>query len=274
MNINKSYYILISLLLSNICLAEETIGVEEKVKKAYELYLQDQSVTLGSREWRLGADISYTSDERMVLFNHQENRSVQVGLSGNYGITDSIEVFGRVPFLYSNATTKDAFGLTDEKVSSTDLGNATIGASATLFSSADGPTLTFQTAFALPTHTGESPNNKSVITAGLNLYQDFDPVFLYGGLSGSKTLGGNEFDGFNYQAGFGFSLNHRIALGAEISGGYRYAEQFLSSQESSRLTGNATFVLDKKNLIQPSVSFGLNESTPDFTLGLQWTRRF
>ncbi len=84
MNVKKINCILISLLVSNICLAEEKIGVEEKVKKAYELYLQDQSVTLGSKQWRMSVDASYTSDEKTVLFNHQESRSVQGGLSVNY----------------------------------------------------------------------------------------------------------------------------------------------------------------------------------------------
>jgi hypothetical protein len=98
------------------------------------------------------------------------------------------------------------------------------------------------------------------------MYQDFDPAFLYGGLTGSKTIGGNEFDGLSYQAGFGFSLNHRFAIGAEFSGGYTFAPQALASKESSFLTGRATFVLDQKNLIQPSVSFGLNDSSPDMNI--------
>jgi hypothetical protein len=109
---------------------------------------------------------------------------------------------------------------------------------------------------------------------GLNLYQNFDPAFLYGGIHGSKTIGGDEFDGLGYRAGFGFSLNHRLAIGAELSGGYKFTPQLLTSSESAFLTGNATFALDQKNILQPSVSFGLNESSPDYILSLQWTRRF
>lgn len=274
MNVKKTGCILIFLLASNVCLAEETIGVEEKVKKAYELYLQDQSVTLGSKQWRMGVDASYTSDERNIVFGHQESRTVQGGLSANYGVTDNIEIFGRVPLIYNTTSVSDAFGLSNDSTSSTNLGNVMLGANATLFKSNDGPTVTFQSTFALPTHTGDTPYNKSVVTAGVMLYQDFDPAFLYGGLSGSKTLGGDEFDGVSYQAGFGFSLNHRLALGAELSGGYRFSPQLMTSSENSFLTGRATFVLNQKNLIQPSVAFGLNESSPDYTIGLQWTRRF
>lgn len=261
-------------MVSNICLAEEKIGVEEKVKKAYELYLQDQSVTLGSKQWRMSVDASYTSDEKTVLFNHQESRSVQGGLSVNYGLTDSIEIFAHVPMIYNHVSVGNILSQTKNSEATTNLGNILIGGNATLFKFYDGPTVTFQTNFSLPTNTGNPTLNKSTITAGVTLYQDFDPAFLYGGIYGTKTLGGDIFDGFSYQAGFGFSLNHRLAIGAELSGGYKFTPQVLASGESALLTGRATFSLNKNNIIQPSVSFGLNENSPDYTIGLDWTRRF
>ncbi|MEY3784535.1 MAG: hypothetical protein RLZZ230_857 [Candidatus Parcubacteria bacterium] len=267
-------YTILCLLANNVCSAAEEIAVQEKVKKAYELYLQDQSVTLSNNQWRVGADVSYTSDERTILFNHQESRSVQGGLSVNYGLTDKIEIFVRAPIVYNKTSVKDAFGLTDETESSTNFGNVSVGGSATILKLNNGPTITLQTNFSLPTSTGNSSINRTAVTAGVTLYQDFDPAFLYGGLHGTKTLGGDEFDGFSYQAGFGFSLNHRLAIGAELSGGYKFTPQVLASSESAFLTGNATFALNQKNIIQPSVSFGLNESSPDFILGLQWTRLF
>lgn len=254
-------------------LADE-IGVQEKVKKAYELYLQDQSVTLGGQQWRLAVDANYTSDEKTLLFSHQESRSVQGGVAVNYGLTDSIELFTRIPISYTNTSVQDVFGSGAISDSETNFGNVTVGTNATIFRSAGGPTITLQMAAGLPTHTGGSPYNRGTISAGVMAYQDFDPAFLYGGLSGTKTLGGDTFDSVGYQVGFGFSLNHRLAIGAELSGGYRIAPQFLSSKENALLTGRATFVLDQKNLLQPSVSFGLNESSPDYVIGLQWTRRF
>lgn len=274
MNIKKTICILISLLVSNFCLAEETIGVEEKVKKAYELYLQDQSVTLSSQQWRVGIDLSYTSDEKTVLFNHQESRNVVGSLSANYGVTDNIEIFAQIPVVYSHTKSEDVFGQTSENNSSINLGNIIIGGNATIFKFANGPTMTLQTNFSLPTNTNNSATNKSAITAGVTLYQDFDPAFLYGGVYGTKTISGDIFDGFSYQAGFGFSLNHRLAIGAEVSGGYRFTPQLMTSGENAFLTGRATFSLNKNNIIQPSISFGLNDSSPDYSLNLNWTRRF
>ncbi len=80
---------------SSFVQAEDKIGVEEKVKKAYELYLQDQSVTLEKSSWRMGVDLSYTSNESKIFLNQQETRLVQGGLSINYGLTDRIELFGK-----------------------------------------------------------------------------------------------------------------------------------------------------------------------------------
>lgn len=255
--------------------AKEEIGIQEKIKKAYELYLQDQSVTLSKKSWRASIDASYTSNERNILFTGQESRVIQNGVSVNYGLTDRIELFGRLPIMYENYTFRDLFTSEKQSLSGFNLGNISLGANTTLFRANNGPTITLQTAFLAPTYTGDFINSKSTVSTGLNIYQDFDPAFLYGGISGSKTIGGNQFDGFGYHAGFGFSLNHRLALGTEISGGYTFGRQiFFANREYAQLTGRATFVLSQKNLIQPSVSFGLNENTPDVILSMQWTRRF
>lgn len=267
--------IICGLLTTNVSRAKDEIGVQEKVKKAYELYLQDQSVTLNKKSWRMGLDVSYMSNEKSFLFTQQESRLTQSGVSVNYGLTDRIELFGRVPILYENYTFRDMFSSEKQNLSGANLGNITLGANTTLFRVKNGPTITWQTAFLAPTYTGDFLNSKSTVSTGLTIYQDFDPAFLYGGISGSKTIGGNQFDGFGYHAGFGFSLNHRLALGTEISGGYNFGQQIIfANREFSQLTGRATFVLSQKNLIQPSISFGLNENTPDFTLSMQWTRRF
>ncbi len=214
-------------------------------------------------------------DERNSLFARQENRLIRSGVSVNYGLTDRIELFGRVPIVYENYVFRDMLSGEKQNLSDTNLGNVTVGASSTLLKTKNGPTVTLQTAFLAPTYTGKFLNSKSAVSAGLTIYQDFDPAFIYGGFSGNKTIKGDQLDGFAYNAGFGFTLNHRLAFGTEINGGYNFGRQiFLGNREYSQLTGRATFALNQKNLVQPSASFGLNENTPDFTLGLQWTRRF
>lgn len=219
--------IICSLLTVNVSQAKDEIGVQEKVKKAYELYLQDRSVTLSKKSWRMSFDVSYMSNEKSFLFTQQESRLTQSGVSVNYGLTDRVELFGRVPVLYENYTFRDMFSSEKQNFSGTNLGNITFGANTTLFRVKNGPTITWQTAFLAPTYTGDFLNSKSTVSTGLTIYQDFDPAFLYGGISGSKTIGGNQFDGFGYHAGFGFSLNHRLALGTEISSGYNFGRQMI-----------------------------------------------
>ena len=177
--------------------------------------------------------------------------------------------------MYENYTMRDTFSGEKRSLSDTNLGNISFGANTTLFKTNNGPTVTLQTAFLAPTYTGKFLNSKSTASVGLTVYQDFDPAFIYGGFSGNKTIKGDQLDGFAYHAGFGFTLNHRLAFGTEINGGYNFSRQiFLGNREYAQLTGRATFVLNQKNLIQPSASFGINENTPNFTLGMQWTRRF
>ncbi len=258
----------------NICWAEEEIVLSEKVKKAYELYLQDQSVTLESNQWRLGIDASYTSDEKNILLNHTESQTIHGGLSINYGITDKLEIFARVPVVYSNTSVQEINDIVEEGESSTNLANILIGSNFTLLKIKEGPDVTLQINFSLPTSTENSLDNESTFTGGLTLHQDFDPVFLYGGIHGSKTLNGNFNDSFSYQTGFGFYLDQHFAIGAELTGGYKFTPQILPSNESLLLTSRAAFVINKKHIVQPSVSFGLDKNSPNYTVGIEWTREF
>lgn len=126
-------WLIFNLLFVNTIQAKEEIGVQEKIKKAYELYLQDQSVTLSKKSWRMGLDISYMSNEKSLLFTQQENRLVQTGVSVNYGLTDRIELFGRIPIVHENYTFRDMFSSEKQNLSGTNLGNITLGANVTLF---------------------------------------------------------------------------------------------------------------------------------------------
>jgi hypothetical protein len=249
----------------------EEIGIEEKVKSAYELYLQDQSVTLQPQQWQVGIGISYTHDERFIGFVHEEQRTLQGSASLSYGVSDRLELFGSVPVVFSGqqATdfTGDGFGASD-----TYLGDVTLGLNTTLISGAGKPNVTLQSAVTLPTSTSDLPSSTKV-SLGVTAYQDFDPAFVYGGVNVGHSFGDTDETDFGYRVGLGFSLNYRLAVGAEIQGGYRPESDF-GSGETTSLTGRATFALSKNDTIQPSVSFGLTDSSPDVTLGLQWSRRF
>jgi len=252
--------------------AAEEIGVEEKVKSAYELYLQDQSVTLRPKEWQLGIGLSYTHNERYIGFVHEEQRAVQGTVSLGYGITDRLELTGSVPVVFTDQQVGDFAGTHEFGASDAYFGGVTLGLNATVIKGQGRPNVTVQTAVTLPTGTGPQAD-LTKLSLGITAYQDFDPAFVYGGVNVGHTFGESNESDFGYRFGLGFSLNHRLAIGAEVQGGYRPVDTF-GSKESATLTGRATYALGKYDTIQPSVSFGLTDSSPDFTLGMQWTRRF
>jgi hypothetical protein len=257
--------------MSQVAGAEE-IGVEEKVQSAYELYLQDQSVTLQPKEWQLGIGLSYTHDEQYLGFVHQEQRSVQGAVSLGYGITDRLELTGSVPVVFTDQQAGDFAGTQEFGASEVYFGGVTLGLNATVLRGQGRPNVTVQTAVTLPTGTGPQ-SDLTKLSLGVTAYQDFDPAFVYGGVTVGHTFGEESESDIGYRFGLGFSLNHRLAIGAEVEGGYRPVDTF-GSKETTMLTGRATYVLGKYSTVQPSVSFGLTDSSPDLTLGLQWTRRF
>ncbi|MEY3783899.1 MAG: hypothetical protein RLZZ230_221 [Candidatus Parcubacteria bacterium] len=249
------------------------VGVEEKIKRVYELYLQNSTVTLDKNAWRAGLDLSYLHDEKALGFTQYESRGATAQMSLNYGVMKDVELYAALPITWSNQKSNDAlFNLGAEK-SITQVGSLQLGINYNLLNATDIlPTITTQLAVMVPI--GNAQNNNVAVTAGVSLNKSFDPAFIYGGLHYTKGIGGDKSDGLAYQLGVGFSVNHRIALGLEYSGGYVYSTTAFSSKETSMITARTTFMFDKNTIIQPRVSLGLNDSAADSIVGVNVSRRF
>lgn len=161
----------------------------------------------------------------------------------------------------------------NESSSETVLGNLNLGVSYNLLKATETlPTITTQISAEVPL--GYAENENVAITIGISANKSFDPAFIYGGISYTEEIGGNRLDGLSYQAGVGFSLNHRLALGLEYSNEYKFSNTQFSSNESSLMTVRTIFMWDKNTTIEPRVSFGLNDSAPDSIVGVSLSRRF
>ena len=95
---------------------------------------------------------------------------------------------------------------------------------------------------------------------------------------GSHNVQPGETIGYNF--GFGFAVNENVSLSSQVSGSYQWETQSDgttvsgSSSEPVSLRAALTYRISKKSYIEPSVTIGFNNDTPNFVIGLSATRRF
>ncbi len=269
----KGYVMKKYILCFLICLTTSGVVSANGVKRVYELYLQNSTVTLDKKAWRVGWDISYLHDEKNLEFSRSETRGVSGQFSINYGAIKDMELYASLPVIWSGQKFEDSLLNINEKSSNVILGNLDLGASYSLLHATEAlPTVTAQLGVEIPL--GLAQNKNFTITTGVSLNKSFDPAFLYGGLYYTKETGGKTLNGLSYQVGAGFYINHRLALGLEYSSGYKFTRVNFDSQETAMVTARTIFMYDKNTTIEPYASFGLNDSTPDSIIGINFSRGF
>lgn len=120
---------------------------------------------------------------------------------------------------------------------------------------------------------------------GVNLIKSFDPVVLFGTLRYEYDIfnrtAGTRFGSWSkidYSMGFGFSVNDVLTLIGQYQGGYlaerKIDELTVLEREIASLRSGFTYKIAKNQYIEPSVTFGLNQVTPDTIVRLSYNRSF
>ena len=121
----------------------------------------------------------------------------------------------------------------------------------------------------------------------LQFYKSVDPLILFIGFGLDRmfplTISGYTIDGFTrlaYNFGLSFALSEKTTLGFSVNGAYtpdmkvNGRDVFQSAAEPTlgRLTVIQRIV--KNVYLEPSISFGLNQDSPDFIVGVGVRARF
>jgi hypothetical protein len=131
-------------------------------------------------------------------------------------------------------------------------------------------------------------------TVNAQFFKTFDPIVIFFG-AGLTYAAPREYDGNTYQpglriaynAGISLALSEHTTLGFQYSGTYEqpfkatirtYSDgkvrEFIDpSQETARARMVIIQRLDQGLYVEPSVTFGLTDDTPDLTLGLTFRKR-
>ncbi|MDM8566121.1 transporter [Candidatus Halobeggiatoa sp. HSG11] len=125
------------------------------------------------------------------------------------------------------------------------------------------------------------------ISTSLMAIKAYDPVILFGNIgyiySFKNTFGEVEITPGNmltYTFGAGFVPNSHLAFFSQFEGSYqtetkRNSVKIQGSNEDQMLIRNyISYSFGKSHYIQPSISFGVNENSPDFILDFSYFHRF
>lgn len=260
------------------------------------LFLRQSAVLLRPGQVEVETALSYQHTQVVSPIFNVRFRQFQLPLAARVGLSDRAEALVTIPAAY----VRRDLGFADSVVSSdrAGLGDLTAGLNYEVRrESAGGPAVITSVAVGMPT--GSTPNEEGLstgtghwtATVGVQFIRIVDPVALFGGVRFEHQFPARYFLGDavhdvepgeagGYNFGFGFAANENVSLSAQIAGSYQAGTRSAgasvpaSSREAVTWRSALTYRYSASTYIEPSVAVGLNEDTPDFTLGVALTHRF
>jgi outer membrane putative beta-barrel porin/alpha-amylase len=260
------------------------------------IFLRQSTVLLrpGQVEVETGMNYQYTQSVSSLL--NAKFRQFQMPFAARVGLFDRAEASVALPLAY----VRRDLGFADTAVSNDEAGVGDVTAAFNYElrrESAGGPDIISSVGVGVPTGSRPGVEGLSLGTAhwsatvGVQLIKIADPVALFGGIHFEHQFPARYFLGDDvhdvdpgttggYNFGFGFAVNEDISLSAQVVGSHQGdlksdgERVFASAREPVSLRTALTVQYAGGTFIEPSVAIGLNDDTPDFTLGVSLTHRF
>jgi hypothetical protein len=271
--------------------AEDSQKEAEEARRATEVFLREQLVLSRRGELSLEVDTFYSTGTRNqfvrsdggVAFIERTNQTVSTTVIPRYGIIDGLELDLAIPFGY--AKQEIDFGVTRSSTDDFGLGDiagrlryqlwSETGARPALILELEGKSRT-RSAPLLGTDNWN-------VGGGVTLVKTLDPVVFFGRLGYTATLerqGRDPGDQIRYQLGMGFSLNDRVSFKMQVDGA-AVGRAKLNGQEISGSSLNIIGLLfavttraTRYLFVEPVVSIGLTDDTPDVVAGFDLVYQF
>jgi hypothetical protein len=271
--------------------AEDAQKEAEEARRAQEIFLREQLVLSRRGELSLEVDTFYSTDTRKefvrsdggVALVERTNRTAFTTFIPRYGIIDGLELDLAIPFGYAEEELD--FGVARSRTDDFGLGDiagrlryqllSESGARPALILDLEGKSRT-RSAPLLGTDNWN-------VGGGVTLVKTLDPVVFFGRLGYTATLeraGRDPGDEIRYEAGMGFSLNDRVSFKMQV-GGAAVGRAKLNGQE---IPGSSLDIISllfavttratRHLFVEPVVSIGLTEDTPDVVAGVDLVYQF
>lgn len=266
---------------------------EEDIRR---IFLRQSSVLLRPGEKEFEVRFDYLANQLPAAVYNARFRHFQLPLGFRIGIMEGLEGSVSIPFTHAEQEIFLFPGSVTRKT--TGIGDTSLGINYEIFrETARRPDIT--TTLRIRAPTGDEPDEEGLSTGsghwagslGLQFIKTTDPVVLFWGIRYTHEFPATHFfndgvyevrpgDTVDYNFGFGFAVNGYVSLSAQVLGAY----QWETSVDGHRLTGTSgepvslrsalTYRVSRETYIEPSLTMGLNDETPDFILGIAATRRF
>jgi hypothetical protein len=260
------------------------------------IFLRQSAVLLRPGQLEVEAAPGYLRDQSVSPFLNAKLRQFRMPLSARIGLFPRGEGYVTVPVAYVHRELAFAESAVTHRESG--LGDAAAGLNFEIAAeTARRPDIIASVSVSAPS--GSKPDEEGLSLGsghweagfGVQFIKTVDPVALFGGVSFTHLFDARYYlnDGVHavdpgmtagYNFGFGFAVNENISLSAQLAGNYQSASRadgkkvFGSSREPLSLRSALTYRLSGKTYIEPSLTIGLDDDTPDFILGISLTRRF
>jgi hypothetical protein len=268
----------------------------EDAEDIRKIFLRQSAVLLAPGQLEVEAAPGYLNNQSVSSVLNAKIRQFQLPFAGRIGLFSRAEGYVTVPVGY----VRRDFSFADSSISHSKSGFGDVTAGFNYEIAQEGmrrPDIIVS--FSYGTATGSKPNEVGLslgsghkaVTLGVQFIKSSDPVALFWGINYTHQFDARYFlnedihnvnpgEAAGYNFGFGFAVNDSISLSAQLAGSYQSVAKadgfkvFGTSNEPVSLRAALTFRSSKRTFIEPSVSFGLNDDTPDFVLGFSLTHRF
>jgi hypothetical protein len=268
----------------------------EDVGDIRKIFLRQSAVLLHPRQVEVEGAFTYQHTQASATILNAKFRQFQIPLNLRVGLFNRGEAFVTVPPAYAQR----GLAFADSVISHEEfgIGDVTAGLNYELAcETAARPDVIASVALGFPT--GSKPNEQGLslgtghwmTTVGLQFIKISDPIALFGGISYAHqyqaryflddavhNVDPGEIAGYNF--GFGFAVNENISLSAQVTGSYQSdaradGKKILgSSREPGSLRSALTYRYSSGTYVEPSITIGLDQDTPDFAIGFSLTHRF
>jgi hypothetical protein len=271
--------------------AEDSQKEAEETRRAMEVFLREQLVLSRRGELSLEVDTFYSTGTRnqfvrsdgSVAFIERTNQTVSTTIIPRYGIIDGLELDLAIPFGY--AKQEIDFGVTRSSTDDFGLGDIAGRLRYQLWSESGArPALILE--LEGKSRTRSAPllgTDNWNVGGGVTLVKTLDPVVFFGRLGYTATLereGRDPGDQIRYQLGMGFSLNDRVSFKMQVDGA-AVGRAKLNGREISGSSLNIIGLLfavttraTRYLFVEPAVSIGLTDDTPDVVAGFDLVYQF
>lgn len=245
----------------------EVIGSKPDLVTAEDVFLRNEKVLLKAGELSVEWGLLYSYSDRQDILSSSERESFNLALGFRYGLADNLQFFSSIPLAYQTETATTFEERTRERKSQ--LGNITIGLHRSILQ--EGlwkPEVLLSIEGQIPTG-----DNSYGIGVSAAFVKSLDPAVLFANIAYQYNLKQSKQDlllsepkrMISASLGYAYALNDTLTIGTSVSGIFPQGATQTRKQFSLQL--GLTSLLSKDLYIEPSVSFGLNRTASDVTLG-------